>query len=589
MADGDHPDRSIPEPSEIHAVVVDHADPDPHLELVARSLADTHVVTRHMVSLPDTVRHLTGEARRTHEAFDHTPPALIDAWVYARAMAAVVPDGATALVPDRAGVGGVAALVESQRPADRRRRIWAVAGSGRWLHDTLAHGTAEHVALPEAAEIDWELVTYRRAERVLATAHTTAGALEHLGIPVDVPAGIAAPTGPAGARRDVASARRVFAPGPVSRTNRSGDVMRAVLGIPGTELTVGIGDVADAVWAGTTWEASRAAVERLGSRLHRGATPDAATDLVVVGDPLAVPDDTIASLRDAGIRIAAPAGSVVATLWPDTVEWRTADDLAAVIEGRPLPAAGRPESTGGTVARSGDPGRARRVSVGIPAFGDPRYLDECVASVLAQTEPVFEILITDDGSQSASLDAALDRWQASDERIRVLRQPNRGVCVARNRMLDAMSGDAFVLVDQDDVLNEEFVAATATALRADRSLSAVAVWTEFFGAYHAIEAKPPFDRRVAHRENPIVSTAALVDMAVRDDGVRFEPDLAFLYCEDWNFWSRIVAAGGSMGLVPAPLIRHRVHRASGGFQRTELALQIGKARALAPFGPPRSF
>ena len=37
-----------------------------------------------------------------------------------------------------------------------------------------------------------------------------------------------------------------------------------------------------------------------------------------------------------------------------------------------------------------------------------------------------------------------------------------------------------------------------------------------------------------------------------------------------------------MGLVPEPLIRHRVHLASGGFHRTELAHRIGKARAVEP-------
>ena len=145
-----------------------------------------------------------------------------------------------------------------------------------------------------------------------------------------------------------------------------------------------------------------------------------------------------------------------------------------------------------------------------------------------------------------------------------------------------MSGDAFLLLDQDDVLDRAFIERTSETLRQDDSLWAVAVWTEFFGEYDGIEAKPPFDRRTAIPENPIVSTAALVDMSVRDEGIAFVPDLAFLYCEDWNYWSQVIAAGGRMGLIPEPLIRHRVHHASGGFQRTERAHKIGRARAIAP-------
>ena len=136
------------------------------------------------------------------------------------------------------------------------------------------------------------------------------------------------------------------------------------------------------------------------------------------------------------------------------------------------------------------------------------------------------------------------------------------------------------------MLEPGFISRTAEALRQDDDLWAAATWTVFFGEYEGIEAKPPFDRRVGLRENPIVSTAVLVDMSVRDLGIRFAPDLAFLYCEDWHLWSQIVAAGGRFGLIPEPLVRHRVHAASGAFQRTDRAYEIGKARASEPLLGP---
>jgi glycosyltransferase involved in cell wall biosynthesis len=213
-------------------------------------------------------------------------------------------------------------------------------------------------------------------------------------------------------------------------------------------------------------------------------------------------------------------------------------------------------------------------------YRDVRFLDECVESIIGQSQPPSEILLIDDGSRSAEVDAALERWALNRQPpIRVLRQPNRGVCVARNALLEAMSGDAFLLVDSDDILERTFIEQTATALRANPDIDAVATWTEFFGDYQGVEAKPPFDHRVGRRENPIISTCVLVDMATRDRGIRFDPDLAFIYCEDWDFWARIVAGGGRFGLVPEPLVRHRVHDASGAHRRTELAHRIGQARA----------
>ena len=145
-----------------------------------------------------------------------------------------------------------------------------------------------------------------------------------------------------------------------------------------------------------------------------------------------------------------------------------------------------------------------------------------------------------------------------------------------------MTGDSFLFVDSDDVLASTFLSSCARSLSEDGTLWAVATWTEFFGAYEGIEAKPPFDARVGLRENPIISTAALVDMGAREAGIRFEPDLAFVFCEDWHFWSQIIAAGGRFGLVPEPLARHRVHETSGGNLRTELAYALGKSRATEP-------
>lgn len=161
----------------------------------------------------------------------------------------------------------------------------------------------------------------------------------------------------------------------------------------------------------------------------------------------------------------------------------------------------------------------------------------------------------------------------------VERQPNRGACVARNTIHDVVSGDAVLLVDQADVLDASALELLVAALRSNPEQAAVSCWTEFLGEHNAIEAKPPFDQRVGLREHPIVSTAALVDRSALGEDSRFEPDLGFLYCGDWNFWPDLVAGGHAFGLVPRPLVRHRVHTASGGLRRTEIALAVGRGRA----------
>ena len=221
------------------------------------------------------------------------------------------------------------------------------------------------------------------------------------------------------------------------------------------------------------------------------------------------------------------------------------------------------------------------VGIIVPTYKHFDYAIRTMETAARET-PEATIILVDDGSASDAVDQAIAAWVAKDSRIRAIRAQHRGVCVARNAALEEMTGDSFVFVDADDILEPAFLSGCAQMLRDDDSLWAVAAWTRFFGAYEGVEAKPPFDDRVGLRENPIISTAALVDMAVREEGIRFQPDLAFLYCEDWHFWSQIVAAGGRVGLVPEPLVAHRVHERSGGYLRTALGQALGKTRATEP-------
>jgi glycosyltransferase involved in cell wall biosynthesis len=235
----------------------------------------------------------------------------------------------------------------------------------------------------------------------------------------------------------------------------------------------------------------------------------------------------------------------------------------------------RPQGDAGVLV-----GRARRISVGIPVFGECAFLDDLMTSIAKQTLKAHEVVIVADGPPSQSLGDHLEKWgDVFEDGLKYLEQPNRGVCVARNIILEAATGDAILLVDQDDLLMEHTLERMSAALQSNPTQDGVACWTEFFGEYNGIEAKPPFDRRVGIRENPIVSTAVLIDRSVVEAGLTFEPDLAFLYCEDWNFWADMVSSGFTLGLVPEPLVRHRVHRASGGFRRTDLALEVGRDRA----------
>jgi glycosyltransferase involved in cell wall biosynthesis len=90
---------------------------------------------------------------------------------------------------------------------------------------------------------------------------------------------------------------------------------------------------------------------------------------------------------------------------------------------------------------------APRVSVVLPTYNRADYLEEALESVLAQTFADFEVVVVDDGSTDDT-PARLARY---GERIRVIRQENRGVGAARNRGIEAARGRYVAFIDNDDL------------------------------------------------------------------------------------------------------------------------------------------
>lgn len=90
-----------------------------------------------------------------------------------------------------------------------------------------------------------------------------------------------------------------------------------------------------------------------------------------------------------------------------------------------------------------------KATVVVPVYNVENYLIKCVDSILAQTEPDFELLLVDDGSTDGS-GGLCDKLSERDGRIRVIHQENQGLGGARNTGIQAAVGDWLLLVDSDD-------------------------------------------------------------------------------------------------------------------------------------------
>jgi len=104
------------------------------------------------------------------------------------------------------------------------------------------------------------------------------------------------------------------------------------------------------------------------------------------------------------------------------------------------------------------------VTAVVPAYNAEATLDETLRSVRAQTHRALEILVVDDGSRDGTPAIALAH-AAADPRVRLIRQDNAGVAVARNRGIEEARAALVAPVDADDLWAPDKIARQVAALR----------------------------------------------------------------------------------------------------------------------------
>jgi len=104
-------------------------------------------------------------------------------------------------------------------------------------------------------------------------------------------------------------------------------------------------------------------------------------------------------------------------------------------------------------------------SIVMPTWNRVASLDRALASVLAQQEASWELLIADDGSSDGTW-TSLREWTRRDIRLRCWRHANRGPAASRNALLKHARGHWIVFLDSDDELLPEHLALRRDAIAA---------------------------------------------------------------------------------------------------------------------------
>lgn len=229
-----------------------------------------------------------------------------------------------------------------------------------------------------------------------------------------------------------------------------------------------------------------------------------------------------------------------------------------------------------------------RVTVLMPFRDADRWLDQAVGSILAQTEPDWELVAVDDGSRDAGASILAARARR-EPRIRTASTSpsRRGLVEALNLGLSLASAPLLARMDADDVAAPTRLQRQCAALDADPSLFAVACKVRAFprealqdGMRRYIEwqnglATPEQIARDRFVESPVLHPSTVMRTQQlrallggwRDAG----------WPEDWDLFLRALSAGCRIGRVDEVLVSWRLHDR----QATRVDPRYGEGRLLA--------
>lgn len=101
-------------------------------------------------------------------------------------------------------------------------------------------------------------------------------------------------------------------------------------------------------------------------------------------------------------------------------------------------------------------------SIIVPVYNRPDEVKELMASLAAQTDKGFEVVIVEDGS-TISCKAEAEAY-ASEVALQYFYKDNEGRSPARNFGMDNARGDYFIFVDSDCILPPDYIARLRSAL-----------------------------------------------------------------------------------------------------------------------------
>ena len=226
-------------------------------------------------------------------------------------------------------------------------------------------------------------------------------------------------------------------------------------------------------------------------------------------------------------------------------------------------------------------GPTPRVSFLLAVYNIERFLPATLDGIFAQTFTDFEVVAVDDASTDGT---ARILQSTGDPRLRYVRnESNVGQVPSLIRGTALCRGEFVARIDGDDVCEPQRLAAQVRYLNDHPNVAGCATWTteidEQDAVIGAVEPCGDVDYvrwSMCHTLRLYHPTMTVRRRAIEDGGGY---DAAYPATEDYELWTRLVAAGKRLGVVEQRLVRYR--RRAGSITDTNRELQRSVGRRIA--------
>jgi glycosyltransferase involved in cell wall biosynthesis len=201
------------------------------------------------------------------------------------------------------------------------------------------------------------------------------------------------------------------------------------------------------------------------------------------------------------------------------------------------------------------------ISVIVPHLNQAEGLETCLTSLDAQTVPLslFEVIVVDNGSVVPPDDVI-----ARHPGVRMLREPNPGPGLARNRGVQSAAGEVLAFIDADCRAHPDWLRAALLALKSASERSILGGDVLIWGNDASPSAIEAYERVFAYRFKLFIErdnfsgTGNLI--VRRGDFNTIGPFAGISVAEDFEWGQRAHAAGFIFRFIPEMIVYHPPRR-----------------------------